>query len=209
MRQTQGAYADVVDWVRVARDKRIDKGAFALRAFRSSFFFGVLVISVIGLLSPAALGQVGAAPFRGSWPMWVFAGLVVLCLAVCWFKRDDIRWTAVRIVDPWRRPMEDDPNYAGLADALELCSETQRSRFAWSFVWGPLVVGVLATACAFASAWFLLAAISNRFVVGWGFVVQLVVTAALSAALWRVAVTRLATWRVAASAYKTISTGYL
>lgn len=60
-----------------------------------------------------------------------------------------------------------------------------QSRFAVAWVWGPMVVAVIAVLFAFSSAYFLIDAILQRFVVGWETPILAAVSALVSIILWR------------------------
>ena len=203
------AYSDAVSWVRLARPGDIHKTRFAWRSFVRSFFAGIIVLGVIGLITPSRFGTPGATAFGSGWPAFVLLAVVVLCSIVAVIKRRNIAWLAERLREPWRRPLTERPNYDDAVDALAACSDAQQSRFAFSWVWGPMVVVVLAVLFAFSTAYFLVDAILQRFVVGWETPILAAANALLSLILWRLVAVRMSTWRFAASVYKSASTGYL
>ncbi len=203
------AYSDAVSWVRLARPDRIDKSRFAFRSFVRSFFAGVIALGLIGLITPSRFGSPGATAFRSGWPAYVLLGLVALCTLIALVKRKNIMSLIQRLREPWQRPLTERPNYEDAADALAACSERLQSRFAVAWVWGPMVVAVIAVLFAFSSAYFLIDAILQRFVVGWETPILAAVNALVSIILWRAVAGRMSTWRFAASVYKNVSTGYL
>ena len=203
------AYSDAVSWVRLARPDRINKGSFALRSFLRSFFAGVIVLGVIGLLAPSRFGSPGATAFRSGWPAYVLLGLVAACGLAALVRRRRVMSLVQRLREPWHRPLRERPNYDDAADALAACSERLQSRFAAGWVWGPMAVAVIAVLFAFSSAYFLIDSILQRFVVGWETPILAAANALVSITLWRVVASRMSTWRFAASVYKNVSTGYL
>jgi hypothetical protein len=215
-RQRHGAYSDAVKWTKLGRPRRFNRSSFAGRGWQNSFVSGVILLGIIGLLSPSAYGQTSGFSERGrfgalglGWPGLVLLGLVLLGLVYALAHRDGIRWTVVRLIDPWRRPMTEHDSYEGAVGALDATSDPYRTRYAWRFVYRPLVLAVLATFFAFSSAYFLVDATLARFQVGWQQPVFGVANTVISLILWRVAALGLSTYRLSASVYKTVSTGYL
>ncbi|MGH2698105.1 MAG: hypothetical protein ACRDJL_02755 [Actinomycetota bacterium] len=214
-RRKHDAYSDAVSWTKLGRPRRFNRSDFAGRCWQNSFVAGVIVLGIIGLLSPSAYGQTRGFSGRGQfgamglgWPGLVLVGLVVVGLLYALAKRSGIRWTVVRMMDPWRRPMSENPNYEGAAGALEASSDALRTRYAWRFVYRPVVLAVLATFFAFSSSYFLVDATLAQFQVGWQQPVLGVANSFISVLLWRLAALGLSTYRLAASVHKTVSTGY-
>jgi hypothetical protein len=215
-RQRHGAYSDAVKWTKLDRPRRFDRASFAGHCWQNSFVAGVVVLGVIGFLSPTTYGQTRGFSERGrfgalglGWPGLVLLGLVVLGLLYALAHREGIRWTILRVIDPWRRPMTESSSYEGAVGALDASSDALKTRYAWRFVYRPMVLAVLATFFAFSSAYFLVDATLARFEVGWQQPVLGVVNTLISLILWRVAALGLSTYRLAASVYKSVSTGYL
>jgi hypothetical protein len=215
-RPARGAYSDAVKWTKLGRPRQLNRGSFAGRCWQNSFIAGVIVLGIIGFLSPSTFGQTRGFSSRGQvgalglgWPGLVLAGMVALGLLYALLQRDGIRWTVVRVIDPWRRPLDENPNYEGAVGALGASSDANRTRYLWRFVYKPPALGVLATFFAFSSAYFLVDATLAQFEVGWQQPVLGVVNSILSVGLWRIAAVGLSTYRLAASVHKTVSTGYL
>lgn len=202
------AYSDAVAWVRLARPHRLAAGRFAWRCFLRSLFAGILVLGLVGLATPSRFGAPGAAAFRSGWPAFTLLGLVALCALVAVVRRKRIASLIERLREPWRRPLSDWPNYEDACDALAACPESQQSRFAASWVWGPMVGALLAVLFAFSAAYFLIDALLQRFVVGLQTPILAAANALVSIILWRLVAVRISTWRFAASVYKNVSTGY-
>jgi hypothetical protein len=215
-RREHGAYSDAVKWTKLGRPRRLNRASFAGRCWQNSFVAGVIVLGSIGLLSPSTYGQTRGFSARGQfgalglgWPGWALAGMVLLGLVYSLVHREGIRWTVVRVIDPWRRPLEENPNYEGAVGALDASSDANRTRYLWRFVYKPLALAVLATFFAFSSAYFLVDATLAQFQVGWQQPVLGVVNSIASALLWRLTAVGLSTYRLAASVHKAVSTGYL
>ncbi|MGH2750377.1 MAG: hypothetical protein ACRDK3_05835 [Actinomycetota bacterium] len=216
VRRAHGAYSDAVKWTKLGRPRRLRRTDFAGRCFQNSFIAGVILLGIIGLLSPTTYGQTRGFSARGQigglglgWPALVLAGLVALGLLYAFVHLRGIRWAVVRVIDPWRRPLDESPNYEGAVGALEASPDALRTRYAWRFVYRPMVLAVLATFFAFSAAYFLVDATLAQFQVGWQQPVLAVVNAVISVLLWRSAALGLSTYRLAASVHKTVSTGYL
>jgi hypothetical protein len=212
----RSAYSDAVKWTKLGRPRSLNRATFAGRCWQNSFIAGVIVLGIIGFLSPSTYGQTRGFSSRGQigalglgWPGLVLVGMVALGLLYALLQRDGIRWTVVRVIDPWRRPLDEDPNYEGAVGALGASSDANRTRYLWRFVYKPLVLGVLATFFAFSSAYFLVDATLAQFDVGWQQPVLGVINSIISVVLWRLAAVGLSTYRLATSVHKTVSTGYL
>jgi hypothetical protein len=208
MRDASRAYRDCLAYLRLARSKNLDTGDFARRATQRSLFAGILVLGIIGLISPGAFGRLGAEPLRSGWPSWLLGAVVAVCAGVCLIRRNEILYLFERLRDPFRRPMTENPNYEGLVDAFDVLPASLQSRFTWSYVWGPMVAAVLATFFAFSAAYFVVDAILARFLIGWQQPILALVNLFLSYLVWRLAASRLATWRLATSAYTAVTTGF-
>jgi hypothetical protein len=212
----RSAYSDAVKWTKLGRPPRLNRATFAGRCWQNSFIAGVTVLGIIGFLSPSTYGQTRGFSSRGQigalglgWPGLVLVGMVALGLLYAFLQRDGIRWTVVRVIDPWRRPLDENPNYEGAVGALGASSDANRTRYLWRFVYKPLVLAVLATFFAFSSAYFLVDATLAQFDVGWQQPVLGVINSIISVVLWRLAAVGLSTYRLATSVHKTVSTGYV
>jgi len=212
----RSAYSDAVKWTKLGRPRRLNRATFAGRCWQNSFIAGVIVLGIIGFLSPSTYGQTRGFSARGQigalglgWPGLVLVGMVALGLLYALLQRDGIRWTVVRVIDPWRRPMDEHPSYEGAVGALGASSDANRTRYLWRFVYKPLALAVLATFFAFSSAYFVVDATLAQFDVGWQQPVLGVINSAVSVVMWRLAAVGLSTYRLATSVHKTVSTGYL
>lgn len=203
------AYSDARKWIASARPARSAREGFGFRCFWGSFVAGVIVLGLIGVLSPSSFGEVGAKPFRGGWPALLLLGVVLLAVLLVALRSRHLVWLAARVREPLTRPLEEDPGYEGAVGALQECPSPLRGRFAFALVWGPLILATLATFAAFSAAYFLVDAILQRFQVGWQQPLYGVGYIFVSIVLWRIASARLLTWRLAMSVHKTVSTGYV
>jgi hypothetical protein len=212
----RSAYSDAVRWTKLGRPRRLNRATFAGRCWQNSFIAGVIVLGIIGFLSPSTYGQTRGFSSRGQigalglgWPGLVLVGMVAFGLLYALLQRDGIRWTVVRVIDPWRRPLDENPNYEGAVGALGASSDANRTRYLWRFVYKPLALAVLATFFAFSSAYFLVDATLAQFDVGWQQPVLGVINSIISVVLWQLSAVGLSTYRLATSVHKTVSTGYL
>jgi hypothetical protein len=101
---------------------------------------------------------------RSGWPWFLLLVLVGTCLLVLGMRAR--RWRAI-----WRHLKHGDP---ATDEAVDNCSATleagppwAQTRFALSWVWGPVVVMAIAAAFALSTAYFAVDAILARFEVGW------------------------------------------
>jgi hypothetical protein len=215
-RAGRSSYSDAVQWTKLGRPKRLNRATFAWQCWQNSFIAGVIVLGFIGFMSPATYGQTRGFSSRGQigalglgWPGLALAGLVLFGLIFAFVHRAGIRWTVDRVIDPWRRPLAENPNYEGAVGALGASSDANRTRYLWRFVYKPLTLAVLATFFAFGSAYFLVDATLAQFQIGWQQPVLGVANSLVSVVLWRIAAVGLSTYRLATSVHKTVSTGYV
>jgi hypothetical protein len=215
-RAGRSAYSDAVQWTKLGRPQRLNRATFARQCWQNSFIAGVIVLGIIGFMSPSTYGQTRGFSSRGQigalglgWPGLALAGLVLFGLIYAFVHRTGIRWTVDRVIDPWRRPLAENPSYEGAVGALGASSDANRTRYLWRFVYKPLALAVLATFFAFGSAYFLVDATLAQFQVGWQQPVLGVANSIISLVLWRIGAVGLSTYRLATSVHKTVSTGYL
>lgn len=209
MLEARRAYKEAVGWIRAARPRRIDVGRFAGRAFGGSLCAGLVVLGALGLVAPGSFGgpAVGTVAGRG-WPALALAGLVAVCLLIALAGRRHLGWLAARIREPFVRPLRENPSFEGAAAALAACPDPLRTRFALSWVWMPAGLAVAGVTFAFSAAYFVVDAVLSRGQIGWGGGLLLAVNAALGLLAFRVGAVRLATWRVAAGAYREVTGRY-
>ena len=202
-----GPYTAAVRWIKAARP-RGGGWSFAARAFWGSFVAGLIVMSVIGLASPGRFGGVGGRALGTGWPSWVLIGILVLCALVAVIRRRRLVWLVARVREPFRRPLSEDPHFAGAAGALAASSSASRTRFAVGWVWGPVGVAVLGATCAFSTAYFVVDAVLARGRVGWEQPLLAAANIALGLVLFRIAAKRLSRWRLATSVHREVSEGW-
>jgi hypothetical protein len=201
------AYSDATDWLKSSR-RRFDKMAYAQKGFGAAFVAGLIVTGAIGVLSPAAFGSTGSRTLRTGWPSWLLLGLIGLAVLYAAMKWRYVRWAINRFRDPFVRAPEGDPRYEGAADALAACPAAYRTRFAFWWIWGPALLALLGTMCAFSVAYFLVDAVLARFEVGWETPVLAGINLVLGLLLFRLAATRLSTWRMAVAVHRSVTQGY-
>ena len=208
VRAARRAYSDATRWIRAGRPPTFNPRRFALRATAGAFVGGTIVLGAFGLLTPARFGATGARAFRSGWPALALLALVAAAVLLVLIDARRLRWLVARVREPWRRPLDDDPNFAGAVEALASCPAALHTRFVASYVWGPAVLGVLGTMFGFSSAYFVVDAILARFSVGWEQPLLAVGNALLSVIVFWAASQRLSTWRLAASVHREVATGY-
>jgi hypothetical protein len=202
------AYSSAKRLVRATRPRRIDRVAFARRAFGGSFASGILVLGLIALASPARFGQPGASTLRTGWPSIALLVAIGLCLLAGLARRRHLLWLGGRVREPLLRPLEEVSGFYDAVEALEACPAPLRTRFALSWVWGPVATAVLGGTFAFSAAYFVVDAILARGRVGWAQPVYALAFTAASLVVFALGAGRFATWRVAASVHREATTGY-
>jgi hypothetical protein len=208
MLEARRTYADAVKWIRAARPSRIHPTYFAMRAFGGSFVIGVAVLGALGLLSPSLYVPQGGASLGKDWQALALVLIVVAVLIGVLVRLRYLRWLVERAREPFRGPLTEERSFEGAAGCLAACPTPLQTRFALSWVWGPVAVAGLGVVCALACAYYLVDAVLSTFRVAWGHPVYAGAFAVLSILFFRVAAVRLTTWRVAMSAHRDATTGY-
>jgi hypothetical protein len=167
------------------------------------------VLGLIGLVAPSNFGSLDGNTLRSGWPLIVLLVILVAAAFYAAVKRAHIAWLVARAREPMRRPLDESPAYEGAVGALAACPGAFRIRFGVAFVWGPLGLVVLGVTFAFVAAYFVIDAVLARFLVGWAQPLYALGGALMSIIVFGLAAVRLATWRLATSVYKTVSTGYV
>jgi hypothetical protein len=202
------AYSSAKKATRAARSRHVARGTFGRRCFAGCFTAGVIVLGGIGLASPAQFGQPGASTLRTGWPSIALLVLVVGGLLLGVARRRRLVWLLDRVREPYVRPLEDHAGYDDAVDALQSCPAALRTRYAISWVWGPMAWAVLGCTFAFSAAYFLVDAILARGRIGWAQPLYAIGFALLSWGVFGAAAGRLTSWRFAASVHKEATTGY-
>lgn len=203
----QRAYSDAVRWLKSARPQRLNPWRLTRRLFQICFVGSLLLLAVIGLLSPERFGSPTSRLGRGvQW--WALAALLVTLLAWCASRRRGIYGGARRLVEPLRTRFDHLDAFHPVVDALLSAPGAVRTRFALGWVWGPVAVVVLGAFFAASSAYFLVDAILARFQIGWEQPVLAIVNAISSFLVLRVGAKRLSTWRLAFSIHREVTGSY-
>lgn len=201
------AYGDATNWLKSSR-RRFNRMRYARKGFGAAFLTGLIVTGTIGVLSPAAFGSTGSRTLRTGWPSWLLLGLIGMSLIYAATKWSYVRWALRRVRDPFVRPPEGDPRYEGAADALAECPAPYRTRFAMWWIWGPALLALLGSMCAFSVAYFVVDAVLARFEVGWESPLLAGINLVLGLILFRLAATRLSTWQMAVAVHRSVTQGY-
>jgi hypothetical protein len=203
----QRAYADAVRWIRSARPP-IRRGRFARTAVRTSSLTGLALMSLIALADPNRFGSPGSRTLRTGWPSVVVIAVLAGCVLFALLRRQEIISAVTRVGEPYRRPLSELPSFDDAADALAACPGAFKTRFALLWVWRPLALVVVGVTCSFSTAYFVVDAILARGSVGWGQVLYACVFLAASFAVFAVSAPTVSTWRLSASVFKEVTSGY-
>jgi hypothetical protein len=207
MATSRSAYADATGWIKSSR-RRFDKMRYARKGFGAALLAGLLLLGTIGILSPRSFGSTGSRTLQTGWPKWVLLGLIALCAIYAISKWRYIRWALRRVRDPFVRAPAGDPRYEGAADALAESPAAYRSRFAFWWIWAPVLLVVLGCMFAFSVAYFVVDAVLAGFEVGWETPVLAGVNLILGLLFFRLAASRLSTWRMAVAVHRSVTQGY-
>ena len=155
-------YRNAARWIRSA-SPRLDGTRWARRALDVALVAAIVVLGAIGLVSPSSFGDIGAAPVRVGWPWFALLGAVVACAVGI-----GVRWRRLGgLVLNARRAVGHEEVVAGASDSLAVAGPIFQTRFALAWVWGPVLLLVVALTFAFATAYFAIDALLARFQVRW------------------------------------------
>lgn len=202
------AYSHAAAWMRSRVPPRASRGSLATAATTGCVIYAVLLLSVIALVSPARFGSQGSRAFGSGWPSLALAALGAACLAWAVARRRRHSWVVGKVREPFRRPLEEDPAFAGAAHALAAARPPLKTRFAAAWIWAPAAAALLALAGSLTAAYFVVDAVLARFEVGWQQPVLAGLNLAFSWAVLRAAAGRLAVWPLAVSVHREATTGY-
>ena len=202
------AYSDASAWMRSRVPGPRSRAALASRSLAGSLVGSVLLMTAIAMASPARFGSQGSRAFGSGWPVLVLAAVAAGCLLWVVARRRSFTWLVARAREPFGRPLEDDPAYAGAAGALAACPAPLRTRFATGWIWAPAVAALIAGAASLSAAYFLVDAVLARFEVGWQQPVLAAADLAVAWGLLRAFAGRLAVWPLAVSAHRAATVGY-
>lgn len=202
------AYVDAVKWVKSARPRRFSRVRYAERALGATVASAIPLLTLIALGSPASFGSRASNTLHTGWPLYVLLAILGLSLIYLVTRGARILWSLRRIRDPFVREPRGDPRYENAADNLAACPGPLKTRFAIQWVWGPVVIAVLAVMTGFAGAYFVIDAVLARFNVAWYHPVYAAGNILLSLVLFALVSGRLTTWRLATAVHRSVTTGY-
>lgn len=201
---TRRTYADAVAWVRHGQPQVLERGGRTLRIFGGCFATGIVGWGVGAYFNPESFGQPGADVLSLGWPTMLYVALVGASALALVLARRRISWVAARVREPYERALAELPSYEGAVNALAACARPLQLRFAIGWSWGPMIAVVVAAFLSLSSAYLVVYAVLSRFDVGWQ-TYAIALGDALAALVILIAVGgRLATWRVATSAYRAV-----
>ncbi|HEV2756955.1 MAG TPA: hypothetical protein VG318_14405 [Actinomycetota bacterium] len=204
----RSAYSDAVAWIESRRPDRRGRAAIATRALTASLIGALLLLCLVGMLSPARFGSQGSRAFGSGWRDLVLAAVAGGCAVWIVARRRSLTWLVARAREPFGRPLEDDPAFAGASGALAATRGPLRTRFALGWIWLPAGAAVAGAASCLAAAYFVVDAVLARFEVGWQQPIFAALYLAIGWAAFRAAAGRLAVWPLSVSAHRAATTGY-
>lgn len=202
------AYSDAVKWLKTARPRRFSRFRYAERAVGATIAGAVPLLTVIALVSPNSFGSRGSNTLRSGWPLYVLLGILVLSLVYLASRGARIRWSLQRMREPFVREPQGDPRYENAADNLAACPAPMKTRWAIQWMWGPLVIVVLAVMAGIGATYFVIDAIVARFSIDWYHPVYAAANIAVSMLLFALVSGRLITWRLAVAVHRSVTVGY-
>lgn len=201
-------YNDAVSWMRSRVPRAGARTALATAALTAALVDGLLLMSLIGLVSPASFGVAGGRAFGSTSRTLTLVAIAGVCAVWFLLRLRTHRWVVARMREPFRRPLDDDPAFAGASSALEAARGPLRTRFALGWIWLPALAVLGATAASLTTAYFLVDAVIARFEVGWQQPAFAGVNLVVAWMLLRMAAGRLAVWPLAVSVHREATTGY-
>ncbi|HEX2196633.1 MAG TPA: hypothetical protein VHJ76_06880 [Actinomycetota bacterium] len=201
-------YGDAVAWMRSRLPTARERARLAGAALTAFLVDGLLLMAAIGLLAPARFGSQGSRAFGSTQRTVVLLAVAGAC--GLWFAASlrAHRWAAAKVREPFRRPLEEDPAFAGAAAALGAARSPLKTRFLVGWIWVPALAVLGALAASLTTAYFLVDAVIARFEVGWQQPVLAAANLVVGWALLRAAAGRLAVWPLAVSVHRDATTGY-
>lgn len=200
------AYSDTAAWMR----SRVPRGRSQIAAAVLGAFltYSILLMSVIGFFSPSSFGASGSRAFGNQVRTLALAALAGACTAWLARRARTHRWIVARAREPFRRPLDGDPAFAGASAALASVRSPLQTRFSIGWIWAPAVTALAAAAAALTTAYFLVDAIIARFEIGWQQPVLAGANLLLSWLLLRLSAGRLVVWPLAVSVHREATSGY-
>lgn len=205
---SRGPYRDAVAWMRSRVPSAQVRGAVAGGALAAALIDGLLLMSVIGLVSPSSFGVAGGRAFGSTSRTVTLVAVAGACAVWLVLHLRAHRWVFARIRDPFRRPLEDDPAFAGAAGALGAARGPLQTRFAWGWIWLPALGAIGGAAAALTTSYFLVDAVIAQFEVGWQQPAFAGINLVVAWLLLRAVAGRLYVWPLAVSVHREATTGY-
>jgi hypothetical protein len=205
---TRRPYSDAAAWTRSRVPQARDRAALATAALAGMLVDSLLLLSLIGLFSPASFGASGTRAFGNDVRTLALLGLAAASGAWLVRRWRAHRWVVARAREPFRRPLDDDPAFPGAAGALAAARAPSKTRFALGWIWAPALGALGALASSLTTAYFLVDAVIARGEVGWQQPVLAGANLLIAWALLRAFAGRLAVWPLAVSAHRDATTGY-
>ncbi|MDQ3951625.1 MAG: hypothetical protein M3279_01480 [Actinomycetota bacterium] len=202
------AYSDAAAWTRSRIPAARTRSALAGAALAAFLVDGLLLMATIGLLAPARFGSQGSRAFGSNSRTIVLLAVAGGCALWLALRFRAHRWVVAKVREPFRRPLEDDPAFAGAAAALGAARSPLKTRFAIGWIWLPTLAVIGALAASLTTAYFLVDAVIARFEIGWQQPVLAAANLVVAWALLRAAAGRLAVWPLAVSVHRDATTGY-
>lgn len=208
MSTSRRGYRDAVSWIRSRVPTRSTQRGVATGALTAALLDGLLLMSLIGLFSPASFGVSGGRAFGSTSRTIALVVIAAGCGVWLALRLRTHRWVLARAREPFRRPLEEDPAFAGASGALYTAGPSLKTRFALGWIWLPAIAVLGAGAASLTTTYFLVDAVIARFQIGWQQPVFAGVALVVAWALLRAVAGRLVVWPLAVSVHREATTGY-
>lgn len=208
MSTSRRGYRDAVKWMKSRVPSRRTQTAVASAALTAALIDGTLLMSLIGLLSPESFGVSGGRAFGSTSRTITLVAIAGACAAWLALRMRTHRWVLARAREPFRRPLEEDPAFAGAVGALDGAGPSLKTRFAVGWIWLPGIAVLGAGAASLTTTYFLVDAVIARGQIGWQQPVFAGVALVVAWALLRAVAGRLLVWPLAVSVHREATTGY-
>ncbi|MDP9069622.1 MAG: hypothetical protein M3N53_14960 [Actinomycetota bacterium] len=202
------AYSDLIRWMKDARPRSLRPWRLAVSLFRSFMLGALILLGVIGLLSPSRYGS-PTSRATGSAGWWVLLLLVTCCLLWIATKRHGIRRSVERMAEPFSAPLSHVPAFEPAWSALDSCPAPLRTRFAAGWVWAPVAMLVAGAVFAAAAAYFIVDTLLAELAIGPEQPLLFLINATLGLVVLRLGAKRISTLRLALSVHRAVNGRYV
>ena len=203
-------YADAVAWTKSTRPPDFSRARFALDWLGAFFLAGIIAFGVASVATPQSFGQRGARVLNLGWPSVALVAMIAVSLIVLVVNRRRLASLMDKnLTSPFSLRPGQDRAYEAAVNALSACPRLFQLRFFAGWIWGPGAIAFLGAILAVSAAYYAVYSVLAGFDVGAETASLAIGNVLGGLVLFMLGAVRLATWRFAATAYRTVSPSYL